>query len=481
VDAARAARRGRRGAAACAARARRGRRGGAAARAARAARAVRRHGGTAARRHGRGRGRLGRRGGAARAARSVRRGGAAAHVENLDPIAEELHGSPRAARRLAIYVENLDPVAEELHGSPRAARRLAIYVENLDPVAEELHVWPSRDDQARVEANQCAARGANFGSLAPLTYMDPNSSRFEKDIRLARFLRKHHSAVGIDELRRLGFAKDAVTELLAREQLLRVHRGSYRAGAATPTAETFKRCALLTVGDDAMLGRASAAHQRGYIDFAPPEIQVAVNRSGARRRRKGLNVFYAHGLQKRDGDRADDLMCTKAHRTMIDLAAVTRSAADYKLLRRAVRQATVRHRTLPESLERTIRDRGAFRGSRVLSAILDEHLDTTAMLRSDLEDAFLDLCRSAGIPLPETNAVVEGFEVDAVWRLERVIAELDTYDYHGDIRAFERDRARDAVLMVAGYRPIRITGRRLSREPDRVIDQTKALLGLPRR
>jgi len=43
------------------------------------------------------------------------------------------------------------------------------------------------------------------------------------------------------------------------------------------------------------------------------------------------------------------------------------------------------------------------------------------------------------------------------------------YRYHGTRATFERDRRKDADLMLAGYRVLRITWRRLVREREAVI------------
>ena len=52
------------------------------------------------------------------------------------------------------------------------------------------------------------------------------------------------------------------------------------------------------------------------------------------------------------------------------------------------------------------------------------------MTRSELERRFLKECEAAGIALPEVNVVVEGWTVDALWRAERVVVELDGRDNH---------------------------------------------------
>ena len=47
---------------------------------------------------------------------------------------------------------------------------------------------------------------------------------------------------------------------------------------------------------------------------------------------------------------------------------------------------------------------------------------------------------------------------------QRLVVELDSWEFHRHRAAFERDRARDAALQAAGYRTIRITHRRLHEE-----------------
>jgi REase_MTES_1575 len=101
--------------------------------------------------------------------------------------------------------------------------------------------------------------------------------------------------------------------------------------------------------------------------------------------------------------------------------------------------------------------------------------------RSELERRFLDLCAEAGLATPSLNLWIEGHEVDAVWEEQRVVVELDGHEFHGTRAAFERDRARDAALQVAGYRVLRITARRLVSQPAAIIADLGALLRAQRR
>jgi very-short-patch-repair endonuclease len=96
---------------------------------------------------------------------------------------------------------------------------------------------------------------------------------------------------------------------------------------------------------------------------------------------------------------------------------------------------------------------------------------------SALEDAFLRLTRQAGLPLPATNAHIEGFRVDAVWRTHRLAVELDGWTSHHTRHAFERDRERDVTLTAAGWRVVRFTYRQVTARPDDVT-QTLRRLGI---
>jgi very-short-patch-repair endonuclease len=71
---------------------------------------------------------------------------------------------------------------------------------------------------------------------------------------------------------------------------------------------------------------------------------------------------------------------------------------------------------------------------------------------------------------------VLGYEVDAHWPDARLIVESDSWSFHHHRAAFERDRVRDAVLQADGYRVLRVTSRRLEREPRTVAAEIRRLL-----
>jgi very-short-patch-repair endonuclease len=65
------------------------------------------------------------------------------------------------------------------------------------------------------------------------------------------------------------------------------------------------------------------------------------------------------------------------------------------------------------------------------------------------------------------SVMVAGYEVDAFFPVERVIVELDSWEYHSSRDAFERDRDRDADNLAAGFETVRITWDRMMRAPSK--------------
>jgi hypothetical protein len=179
--------------------------------------------------------------------------------------------------------------------------------------------------------------------------------------------------------------------------------------------------------------------------------------------------MHPHDLAVRDG-----IPVTSVARTLLDLAEIMDRRGLERMFEEAERTRLLDLRAVEQACARG-------HGRRGLKPILS-HLRTLGPApetRSELERRFVALCRELALPLPEVNALVAGFEVDAVWNDRGLVVELDGYEYHGTRLAFERDRARDAALQVAGYRVVRVTYRRLAEEPEKVAETVRGLLAQP--
>jgi very-short-patch-repair endonuclease len=96
--------------------------------------------------------------------------------------------------------------------------------------------------------------------------------------------------------------------------------------------------------------------------------------------------------------------------------------------------------------------------------------------RSEFEEAFQRFCRRFGLPKPETLATVYGYEVDALFAEQRLVVELDGWEFHSGRVAFASDRDRDADLLDFGYETVRITWERLHETPEREAARLKRIL-----
>jgi Transcriptional regulator, AbiEi antitoxin len=100
--------------------------------------------------------------------------------------------------------------------------------------------------------------------------------------------------------------------------------------------------------------------------------------------------------------------------------------------------------------------------------------------RSGQEDDFPTFCRTWGLPDPLIGAPVCGLTVDGLFDVEKVIVELDSWQYHGDKIAFEVDRDRDATTLAAGFVTVRPTYHRLTHLAAREAARLHKILALRR-
>lgn len=76
---------------------------------------------------------------------------------------------------------------------------------------------------------------------------------------------------------------------------------------------------------------------------------------------------------------------------------------------------------------------------------------------------------------------VAGREVDAYFPRERVIVELDGYEFHSSKDRFRSDRDNDAHALTRDIVTVRVTDDRLERTPEREAERLHRILELRRR
>ena len=284
--------------------------------------------------------------------------------------------------------------------------------------------------------------------------------------RIAELAARQHGLITHEQLLALGLSASGIAKRLRRGALYRVHRGVYAVRYPTLTRQGEWLAAVLAVGDGAALSHASAAALWELLPQRTPRIDVTVATPGGRSRRR-LIVVHRMLLDQAEVTVRDGVPVTTVVRTLLDLADVL----PQRRLERALDEASY----LGFDLAR-LSPRWGRRGYGKLTRVLRAHELGSTWTRSELEEAMLAVCRRAGLPRPKVNTEVEGKEVDFHWPSHRLVVETDGWRSHGRRTAFERDRVRDALLVEAGWRVIRITKRRLAAEPGAVAAQLSRLL-----
>jgi predicted transcriptional regulator of viral defense system len=294
------------------------------------------------------------------------------------------------------------------------------------------------------------------------------------DAEIAALAARQHGVLALRQLVEIGLSASGVRKRAARGNLHRIHRGVYAVGYPKLTGYGHWMAAVLACGPKAVLSHRSTGGLWGVRPDNRRKSDVSVPSPSARPR-AAIEVHRSVTLTADDVTTVEGIPCTTIARTLVDLGDVL----DRRAVERAVEQADVLRLFDLRQIERAIKRAGPRRGAGLLSSVL-ENLDGPAPTESELEEAFLAICREAGVPTPEVNAwmtLADGsaIKVDFLWRNERLAVETDGHPFHRTRQSRERDTKRDQLLRLAGFEPVRFTGRQVALEKEWV---TRTLLAL---
>jgi very-short-patch-repair endonuclease len=269
-------------------------------------------------------------------------------------------------------------------------------------------------------------------------------------------VRRQHWAVSLPQLLSLGFTYEAVRHRVQKGRLHPIHRGVYAVGRNHLTRHGLFMAAVLACGAGAALSHESAAELWGIRlpRLGPIEVTAPTQRrhAGITAHRGRPDITYRHGIP-----------VTTVVQTLIDLAPrLTRAQ-----LERAIGEADLLGLADPEQLRNALESRG--REAAVLRKALDRR--TFRLTRSDLERIFIPIALRAGLQMPETRAIVNGFEVDFWWPDLGLVVESDSLKYHRTAAKQARDRLRDQAHIATGLTCLRFTDEQIAHDPP-YIEQT---------
>lgn len=199
-------------------------------------------------------------------------------------------------------------------------------------------------------------------------------------------------------------------------------------------------------------------------DLLPRDVDAPVHVTVAgpgRGPRPGVVVHRVAAFDSSEVTQIDGIPVTAPARTLFDLANVVRGRELEQAMARAERKRLTNRSELLSLVSRHSRRRGIG----ALRHLLQDGAEPV-LARSEAEERFLALIRRARLPAPEANSRIGNYEVDFVWRAQRVAVEVDGFAFHSSRVQFESDRRRDADLSAMGFRVIRVTWQQVVHESE---------------
>ncbi len=291
------------------------------------------------------------------------------------------------------------------------------------------------------------------------------------DTLIAVLAGKQHGYVTRAQLLALGMGAYAINYRIRIRRLIPVYAGVYAVGYVQRTPVARAHAAVLACGEKAALSHASAAslwefykHWDMPFEVTAPSIRV----------RKGIKVHRSRTLTRRDVTKQLGIRVTSPARTTLDIALRLAGKRLTRVVNDALRGPYLHLDDLADVLRRNANHPGTKRLLRFVQ-------DPKAPSNSPLEDDFLEFARRYGLPAPVTNTYLLGYEIDVLYPRERVIVEVDGYQFHSDRGSFEHDRKRDVIMLEAGVLTVRITDERMKQEPEQEARRLLAILAARRK
>jgi very-short-patch-repair endonuclease len=311
-------------------------------------------------------------------------------------------------------------------------------------------------------AEAAAKPTAEAGSGRRRASAESRERSLARELAIARIAGAQRGRVTRAQLLAAGLGDSSISYRISVRRLHPKYRGVYAVGHDAPVPLGDETAALLACGDGAVLSHRAAGRLWGLLppeqsDGRQIEITLPPGRSGGP---SGIRIHRTRRLDEIDIRKLDGLLITSPARTLLDLA----EELETRSLERAVDQGFVRRIVRERDIADVIRRFRGRRRARLLETLASRS-EGPFRTRSEAEEAFLALIRSAALPAPEVNARLHGYEVDFLWRDHRLVVEVDGYRFHSTRGAFERDRAKGSSLAAAGVSVMRTTWRQLEDEP----------------
>ncbi len=295
-------------------------------------------------------------------------------------------------------------------------------------------------------------------------------------MRVAAIAGSQSGLITVAQLRDVGISDSTISEAVARGRLHPVFHGVYSVGHHYLTVHARLLAATLACGPGSVVSHGTAAWVLRLRDWRPEEVDVIAPVEAGRKiagiRRRfvpppvGGEVWLRHGVP-----------ITTPARTIVDCAGIL----DARGVASLIEQASVEGLLDVAAIDRVLvgpRRRGT---KKLLRAVAPwRRYRRGIKIRSRMEAKLLPLLTEAGLPIPRTNAKLrlagKVYEVDFLWREQKLVVETDGGRFHDNPAAGGRDSERNNALAKAGYHLPRLGWEDLRDRPEATMREIARLL-----
>jgi very-short-patch-repair endonuclease len=298
---------------------------------------------------------------------------------------------------------------------------------------------------------------------------------------VATIARSQLGVVTIWQLRDAGVPDSSITNAVVRGRLIPVFHGVYCVGHAYLTVYGRMLAATLACGEGSVISHGTAAWVYGMADRRPGQIDViAPVESG--RKIAGIKRRFVPPPEGREVWRRGGVPLTSPARTIVDCAGNLDGPGIDKLIEGASVAGVLDVAAIDRVLDGPRR-----RNRKLLLRRLEpwRRYRRGIKIRSRMEAKLLPLLTEAALPIPLTNAKLrldgKTYEIDFLWREQKLVVETDGGRFHDNPAAGERDSDRNHALAAAGYHLPRLGWEDLRDRPEQTLGEIARLLRSRRR
>lgn len=311
-------------------------------------------------------------------------------------------------------------------------------------------------------------------SRSDIAYRYKSDAPVSKDQRIACVASRQAGVVSAAQAIECGFTRSAIQRRLQTGRWHKILHGIYSVGHFGLDSTMLMWAGVLWAGDGSAVTGRSAAWIWRIVRYEPSVITV-VGRSKHGLEFPGLAVTRSRSLVSGDASGRPGVPIATPARAIVDLAD-SMSAHD---IAHVMHQASYRGLLDLHDLQKCMHRNRTRCGARSLHTALESHLNGSAGLRSRLEARLLESLILAGIPEPLLNTRVRAgsrtIEVDFHWPAPRLVVEVDGPG-HARARTKLQDARRDAALLRAGYRVLRISHSEINQSLDKAVSRIAVAL-----